>query len=411
MKKLNAMSRKELLELARARELTGYSSLDKSELAALLAKNISSSKSKAVRPQPTRSRTAQRKSSSPKTAPLLPATTVVDLPAAYRDGRFVLLTRDPFWLYCYWDLTPPQEKKLWAGENPTLRLVEIVNHEQECELKRFVLSRGARSWYIQVETSNKSFRAELGHVDDRGQFEFVAKSNVTATPRETVSPNVETQFATVPPPPSAAATAPQAITRGSMAPGDPTVGEHSSRSATSSGKPSSRTASSRPAATQERRLRPYPAPALQPVSPATAERFYQYSAGVPSKRIRSSNSAEAVWEQQERLGPQLFSEVLLSATTGVEKFLPGSLSPERVTALGKDYWLVVNADLIVYGATIPGSRVSILKTPVTVDAEGHFSARFTLPDGLRDIPVEGSSPDQKSLKGARIRVERATSQW
>ena len=409
MKKLKAMSRKELLELARARELTGYSSLNKLERSTT-RKNVSSSKSEAVLPQRTRSRTVPRKSSSPKTATLPLATTAVDLPAAYRDGRFVLLTRDPFWLYCYWDLTPPQEKKLWAGENPTLRLVEIVNHEQERELKRFVLSRGARSWYLQVDTSHKSFRAELGHVDNRGQFESVAKSNVTDTPRETVSPNVETQFATVPPPPPAAGTAPPAITRGSMAPGDPTVGERSSRSETSSGKPSSRAASSRPASTQERRLRPYPAPALQPVSPATAERFYQYSGGVPSKQVRSSNSAEAVWEQQERLGPQLFSEVLLSATIG-EKFLPGSLSPERVTALGKDYWLVVDTDLIVYGATIPGSRVSILETPVTVDAEGHFSARFTLPNGLRDIPIEGSSPDQKILKGARIRVERATSQW
>jgi hypothetical protein len=354
----------------------------------------------AVRSQRTTIRAVGKKSSPPTSARHKTATPVIDLPVAYHDGRFVLLTRDPFWLYCYWDLTPHQQKKLWSSENPALRLVEVVDHEQERELKRFALSRGARSWYIQVDTSNKVFRAELGHVDNHGQFLPVISSNVTTTPRETVSPNIETQFATVTPPPPHATTSGAATSHGTV-PRAPSASAASSRATSSLGA----------AASPGHRPRPYPAPALQPVSPATAERFFQHSAGVRSKHVQSSNSAEALWEQQERLGPQLFSEVLLSAALGGEKFFPGSIPPEKAPAAEKEYWLTVDADLIVYGATVPGSRVTILKAPVTVDAEGHFSARFTLPDGLRDIHIEGASPEQKSLKGARIRVERATSHW
>ncbi len=53
----------------------------------------------------------------------------------------------------------------------------------------------------------------------------------------------------------------------------------------------------------------------------------------------------------------------------------------------KDFWLTVNTDLIVYGATEPDARVTIQGRVVTLRNDGTFSIRFSLPDGTRVIPV------------------------
>ncbi|RKY35908.1 MAG: hypothetical protein DRP78_04930, partial [Candidatus Omnitrophota bacterium] len=60
----------------------------------------------------------------------------------------------------------------------------------------------------------------------------------------------------------------------------------------------------------------------------------------------------------------------------------------------RDFWLVVNTELIVYGATQPGAEVTIQGKTVQVDEYGNFSLRVSLPDGSQVIPVKAVSPDK-----------------
>ncbi|MCM8798425.1 MAG: DUF4912 domain-containing protein [Candidatus Omnitrophica bacterium] len=59
----------------------------------------------------------------------------------------------------------------------------------------------------------------------------------------------------------------------------------------------------------------------------------------------------------------------------------------------RKFWLVVNTELIVYGATEPDAKVTVQGKPIKLRNDGTFTLRFALPDGTQHIPVEAFSGD------------------
>lgn len=59
----------------------------------------------------------------------------------------------------------------------------------------------------------------------------------------------------------------------------------------------------------------------------------------------------------------------------------------------RKFWLVVNTELIVYGATEPTALVAVGGRPIALRSDGTFSLRFSLPDGKQVIPVKAKSSD------------------
>lgn len=85
------------------------------------------------------------------------------------------------------------------------------------------------------------------------------------------------------------------------------------------------------------------------------------------------------------------------------EMLMGSGAVSSFSALGrhgeaapgeKKFWLVVNTELIVYGATEPDAHLTVQDVPVKLNQDGTFSLRFALPDGLHPIPVKAVSSDR-----------------
>ncbi|MCX5749136.1 MAG: DUF4912 domain-containing protein [Candidatus Saganbacteria bacterium] len=74
----------------------------------------------------------------------------------------------------------------------------------------------------------------------------------------------------------------------------------------------------------------------------------------------------------------------------------------------KDFWLVANTELIVYGATEPDAKVSIQGLPVKLRHDGTFSMRFALPDGRQEIPIEAISRDGNLKRSIHKTVEKRT---
>ena len=68
-------------------------------------------------------------------------------------------------------------------------------------------------------------------------------------------------------------------------------------------------------------------------------------------------------------------------------------SPVRRPPKEKTFWLVVNTELIVYGATEPDAKVTVQGKEIRLRPDGTFSLRFALPDGKQVIPVEATSSD------------------
>ncbi len=74
----------------------------------------------------------------------------------------------------------------------------------------------------------------------------------------------------------------------------------------------------------------------------------------------------------------------------------------------RKFWLIVNAELIVYGATEPDAKVSVQGKPIKLRNDGTFSLRFALPDGTQHIPVEAISSDGVDKRKVTPVVSRRT---
>jgi hypothetical protein len=72
------------------------------------------------------------------------------------------------------------------------------------------------------------------------------------------------------------------------------------------------------------------------------------------------------------------------------------------------FWLQVNVELIVYGATDPDAQVTVAGRPVELRPDGTFSLRFSLPDGDYELPVAAVSADGGQGRAAHLRFNRQT---
>lgn len=88
-------------------------------------------------------------------------------------------------------------------------------------------------------------------------------------------------------------------------------------------------------------------------------------------------------------------------------------SPRRALAPlrgKKGFWLNVNTELIVYGATEPDAKVTVSGKTVQLNPDGTFSLRFALPDGKQTIAIEAKSSDETDYRSVTPVVSRETHQ-
>ena len=118
------------------------------------------------------------------------------LPSSYGSKSLFLVARDPQWLFCYWDID-------WAEYPPSRMrdgrvLLKVFETGPAGEIYRAEVTPDARNWYISAGHGNATFFAELGFVNEAGDWEVIARSNETTTPSDGVSEQISDTFATVP---------------------------------------------------------------------------------------------------------------------------------------------------------------------------------------------------------------------
>ncbi len=74
----------------------------------------------------------------------------------------------------------------------------------------------------------------------------------------------------------------------------------------------------------------------------------------------------------------------------------------------KDFQLVVNTELIIYGQTEPQARLTVGGQPIELRPDGSFSLRFFLPDGKQVIPVVAVSSDGEQAKSITPIIHKET---
>jgi hypothetical protein len=241
-----------------------------------------------------------------------------NIPENYNETRIALLVRDPYWLYCYWEIDAETRNRLsqkFGGfyQIPLiLRVYDITNvsfdgtnSNNYFDVK---INSNSKNWYINVANPNCTFCVDIGFVQNDGIFYKIARSNVVTTPRDNVSDVIDEEWMVI-----------------------------------------------------EEDFR----------------RLYRL-AGMG----QGNSSAELVESLILRLEREMGSEVVSSLA-----------SPVKYQPKERQFWMVLNTELIVYGATEPDAKVTLAGEPLQLRPDGTFTLRFALPDGIRHLPVVAQSAD------------------
>lgn len=83
-------------------------------------------------------------------------------------------------------------------------------------------------------------------------------------------------------------------------------------------------------------------------------------------------------------------------------------SPVKKMLKERKFWLMVNTELIVYGATEADAKVSVQGRQINLRPDGTFTLRFALPDGKQVIPVKAVSSDAQEERSITPIVNKET---
>ena len=74
----------------------------------------------------------------------------------------------------------------------------------------------------------------------------------------------------------------------------------------------------------------------------------------------------------------------------------------------RQFWLVADAELIVYGATEPDAVVTIGGRPVQLNSDGTFRFQMSFQDGVIDFPILAIAADGEQNRAVHLKFERET---
>jgi len=331
-----------------------------------------------------------------------------DFPESYGQDRCRIMARDPFWVHAYWEVSEDtlvrakgELEDHWEDHKRILRVHSMPNEVGGSEATQppgfFDIEVGehALSWYIHVGIPSRAYRVDVGVLTDNGLFYPLASSNRVTTPPEKMSEEVA--WASIPEEAreahdvsgSAPVTEVSDASVGSDLPsgGNQTVGlkEQEHRQGTVAEEPPS--------------SRCQPAAPRAPMTPPRA----------PHKRIAGGPPKAEAPEG----GSFVMEQPMQNSSPGAWMTSPGArpTSPGARGAKGqkeRDFWFVLDTELIVSGATEPDAHVTIQGVPVQLRPDGTFTVRFQLPDGVQEIPVIAVSRDGISEREITPTVTRDT---
>jgi hypothetical protein len=349
---LASMSLRQLRQLAQTLGITRYSSPTKEGLSEAIATSAP-----AVLGSPERPELTGSPSSSALEATMAPA------PRPSSETRVVFLPRDPQWAYVFWEISDAdRQAALEAGASQLcLRVADVTGLPPGAShphtLQEVTVDSHATEWYLPVPLSDRDYRVELGYRrSGAGGWISLAFSSMARVPALHPSEQILDQFVPF-----------------------------------SLDTPAGPTASS-PAITPE------------PADVGLHERLYQ--------------SATSGWRRLGR-GSEAFHELDFAAAdqgavagsaSGVGLWASGRSESGRggVAPRQRSFWLVADAELIVYGATDPAARLTIAGEDVPLSSEGTFRIQVPFRDGQQLYPIEAIAADGEQKRNITLDFQRTT---
>jgi hypothetical protein len=219
-------------------------------------------------------------------------------------------------------------------------------------LQEVVVDSHATEWYLPVPLSDRDYRVELGYRKGGGGWISLAFSSVARVPALHPSEQILDQFI-----PFSLETVPSGL----------------------------------------------PTP-VEPADPGLHERLYQTAT---ARWRRLGRGSEAFHELEDALG--------LEAGAGGQQSAAGLWASGRsesgaggVGNRQRSFWLVADAELIVYGATDPSARLTIGGEEVPLSPDGTFRIQVPFRDGQQLYPIEAVAADGEQKRSITLEFLRST---
>ncbi|WP_353932929.1 DUF4912 domain-containing protein [Okeanomitos corallinicola TIOX110] len=313
---------------------------------------------------------------------------LADLPGGYGDSRIVLLPRDPQWAYTYWDIPNEHKEELrrQGGQQLALRIYDVtdidIDNQSPHSIQEYPADELAREWYLPIPVSDRDYVIDIGYRTPDGGWLILARSARVHIPPVYPSDWIEDVFITVDfeedlrgqtkyelvPPAKKIATTPVGANGNPIY--DQIFGMAESAEA------------QRVAGSLFGSMQHVPGS----VTPEQAISSYIFPSGV------------GMWAVPTASGINM-SGVGMSGV---------GFSASAVPVRPRKFWLIADAELIVYGATEPDANVTIGGRPIKLNPDGTFRFQMSFQDGLIDYPILAVAADGEQSRSIHMKFERET---
>lgn len=310
---------------------------------------------------------------------------LTDLPGGYGESRIVLMPRDPQWAYAYWDVPIEHKEELrrQGGQQLALRIYDVtdinLDHQSPHSIQEYPCDEMAREWYLPIPVSDRDYVIDIGYRCADGRWLVLARSARVHVPPVYPSDWIEDIFVTV---------------------------------------------------DFNEDLRGKTIYELVP----------------PAKKMATAGAAgNAIYDQIFGMAESAEAMRVAGSLFGSMQHVPGSVRPEQAissyifpsgvgmwalpTASGvnmsgvgmsgvgfsgdvpmrpRKFWLIADAELIVYGATEPDATVTIGGRPIKLNPDGTFRFQMSFQDGLIDYPIMAVAADGEQTRSIHMKFNRET---
>ncbi|NJL86947.1 MAG: DUF4912 domain-containing protein [Leptolyngbyaceae cyanobacterium SM1_1_3] len=336
-----------------------------------------------------------------------------DLPSGYGESRIVLMPRDPQWAYVYWDIPNEHKEELrrQGGSRLALRFYDVTNIKFENQsphsLQQYECDELAREWYVPVPVSDRDYISEIGYVCNDGRWLVLARSIPVRVPPVYPSDWVEDQFITV---------GWNEDLRGktfvNLAPPSKRMGALNGSPLQDSVFTMTKPAEAqRVAGSLFGSMQHAPGSvfgSMQMAAPEQAVSSYVFPSGV-GMWAGATASGAGLTASGMGMGATMSGVGMGLMMSGMGMNMSGAgFSASAPPIRPRQFWLVADAELIVYGATEPDASVTVGGQPIKLNPDGTFRFQMSFQDGLIDYPILAVAADGDQTRSVHMKFNRET---
>lgn len=310
-----------------------------------------------------------------------------DLPGGYGLSRIVLMPRDPQWAYAYWDIPNDHRESLrqQGGQSLALRLYDATGLDLAMQaphsVQEYTCDELARDWYLPIPVSDRDYVVEMGYRCPDGRWLVLARSVPVRIPPVYPSDWIEDHFVTV-------------------------SWEEDLRGKTV--------------------LELVPPGMRTTVAAGVSSPIYDeiFAMAESTEAMRVAGSLYGSMQhapgsmQQVSLAEMAISSYVFPS--GIGRWALPTPSGMGMSGIGmaasmppirpRQFWLVADAELIVYGATEPDATVTVGGRPIKLSPDGTFRFQMAFPDGEIDYPIMAVAADGEQTRSIHMNFVRTTPQ-